>query len=84
MFSFLHHETQPRIAHPFRPIPCRIVSRHLLRHHAGNPLFYLMSTLLILSGMALLALGTLVLGVAIISRRPMPPPEQTGEGDPNP
>jgi hypothetical protein len=35
-----------------------------------------MTTLPILCGMAMLALGTLVLGVALISRRPLPPPPE--------
>jgi hypothetical protein len=44
-----------------------------------------MTTLLILSGMAMLALGALVLGVALISRKAMPPqPEQTDKGESNP
>jgi len=44
-----------------------------------------MITLLILFGMAMLALGVLVLGVALISRKPMPPlEEQTDKGDSNP
>lgn len=47
-----------------------------------------MTTLLILSGMAMLALGTLVLGVALISRKPMPPleeqPDDYSEGESKP
>jgi hypothetical protein len=44
-----------------------------------------MTTLLILSGMAMLALGVLVLGVALISRKAMPvQPEKIDEGDSNP
>lgn len=42
-----------------------------------------MTTLLILSGMAMLAVGALVLGVALISRKPMPPPDDS-EGESNP
>jgi hypothetical protein len=43
-----------------------------------------MTTLPILFGMAMLALGTLVLGVALISRRPMPvQPEKKNEGNSN-
>jgi hypothetical protein len=38
-------------------------------------------TTLIFCGMATLALGTLVLGVALISRRPMPPPTQPEQPD---
>jgi hypothetical protein len=40
-----------------------------------------MTTLLILSGMAMFALGVLVLGVALISRKPMPPPTQPEQTD---
>jgi hypothetical protein len=44
-----------------------------------------MNTFLIICGMALLAFGVLVLGVALISRKAMPPqPEQTDKGESNP
>jgi hypothetical protein len=44
-----------------------------------------MITLLILAGMAMLALGVLVLGVALISRKAMPlQPEKKDEGNSNP
>jgi hypothetical protein len=83
----LTHEKTQRIPLCFiRSIPRRALHRHLLRVRAGAAgLYHAMNTFLIICGMALLALGVLVLGVALISRKAMPiQPEKKNEGHSNP
>ena len=75
VLTFSSHETQ-HIPHPFRSIPCRALRRHLLRPLPSPYGLSHMTTLLILCGMAMLALGVLVLGIALISRQPLPPPPE--------